>query len=45
MFGSSCAGKGRIRNAGCDETFLWIWGSEWVPVVLQIANRKEDEDT
>jgi len=34
MLGSSCAGKGRIRNAGCDETFLWIWWAERLPAVL-----------
>jgi hypothetical protein len=45
MFGASCAWKGRVRNAGCDETFVWIWRAEWVPVVLQVANRKQNAYT
>jgi hypothetical protein len=35
MFGASCAGKGRVRNAGCDETFIWIWRAERVPAVFK----------
>ena len=35
MFGASCAGKGRVRNAGCDETFIWIWRAERVPAVFE----------
>jgi hypothetical protein len=35
MFGASCAGKGRVRNTGCDETFIWIWRTERVPAVFE----------
>jgi hypothetical protein len=35
MFGTSCAGKGSVRNADCDETFIWIWRTERVPAVFE----------
>jgi len=35
MFGASCAEKGRVRNAGCDETLIWIWRTERLPVVCK----------
>jgi hypothetical protein len=35
VFGASCAGKGRVRNAGCDETFIWIWRAERVLAVFE----------
>jgi hypothetical protein len=35
MLGASCAWKGRVRNAGCDETFIWIWRAERLPSVFE----------